>query len=241
MLVSWRQFAILFSGISTCLGLFCLLVMLVYPTNVKVEPTMTLPNPQVVMRQKLTATAPTIDQVVAVHPTVEPYPTRPTVAGAAPVASAPTPDFNFLTDATQSNIHIPNLGLTANIVEVPLRQGTWDVDGLQTQVGQLVLPVTNQQYAPIYAAHTSIAEGQPGPFYQIADLTVGSEILVTIAGFTETFALDHIEVVSSHQLQSLLIPNPNRIVLVTCTGWEPSTQSFQNRLVIHAVRTSMAS
>ncbi len=243
MLFSWRHCAILFSGISTCLGLSCFAIAFTYSPSVAVAVTPTLPLPHVALLHAPTADPDADLQITSPVPTVvgeEPTP-HSTVTPPQMVAPiTPTLDFNFIADSQLPSIHIPTLGLMANIVSLPFNAGTWDVTGLHTRVGQLQLPTSRTQYAPILVAHTSLDQGQPGPFYQLADLPLGSEISVSTSDGADSYVLQRVEVLTSTQFHSLLIPDPNQLVLVTCTGWDATTQSFQNRLVIHAVRTVTA-
>lgn len=238
----------LFAIGAAMLGISSLMLMRYTQKSVVTEiPATALPQPFVAFRATLTPTAQNLAAPLPVDPAQpnQPVPTLTRtpmqVVELAPTATAVPFKLPIQLEAAAPVLQIPHMGLAANIVDVPLHHGTWDTASLDYYIGQLHLPETDQAYAPIYAAHTSLTKGVPGPFYNLSQLPIGSELSLTVNGTTATYILQNAQVVPANQIEAMLIPDPTALVLVTCSGWDTNTEIFQDRIVAHAVLKTNAS
>jgi LPXTG-site transpeptidase (sortase) family protein len=101
----------------------------------------------------------------------EASPTTTTSAAAMPAAAAHTP-------GAPTRLSIPALGLDAPIVEVPLQDGTWDMQALTFEIAHLGhTAYPGQGSNVVLAGHVTIVGGI-GPFYRLEQLSDGAAITV---------------------------------------------------------------
>ncbi len=143
--------------------------------------------------------------------------------------------------ATGLALNIPSLALSAPIVGVPQNDGLWDVAWLGDSVGYL-----NGTAFPTYLGNTVLtahvwgADNKPGPFYGLEGLTYGQQFTISAWGNTYTYEVRSNELFSPGNVRPLAnISGHDWVTLITCHGYDESTDSYQFRRVVRAVLVSV--
>ena len=134
-------------------------------------------------------------------------------------------------------LKIPTLGVSAPIVGVPLTEAGWPLDWLGSQVGHLegtAFPTWNGNSA--LTAHVYDANGQPGPFVSLGDLRWGDAVLVE--GWGQRFIYE-VRTVQTRvdPADAGVLAHENRpwLTLITCQGYDETSNSYRWRMVVRAV------
>lgn len=135
-------------------------------------------------------------------------------------------------------LEIPALGVKANIVGVPARDGRWDVSWLWDQVGWLhgtAFPTWEGN--SVLTAHVYRSDGQAGPFLDLRSLTYGDRVIVHAYGQRYIFEVRNSRLVSPGNTEYTFqhLEGYSYLTLVTCQGYEPSTGEYRWRRVVRAV------
>ena len=182
-----------------------------------------------------TATAPSPSQI---PPTALPIPTEgPTVTPTA--TPTPVPPFH---PKYERELFIPrlNLGDSVPIVDVPLRNRTWDVRDLGQNIGFLEGTTWVQEASSdaggntVLAAHIQITDDVPGPFRDLDLLEVGDSIFVAEQGTIYEFEVYDIDVVAPDDVEVAYPTSEQTLTLITCTAWDRHRGVFAERLVVRA-------
>lgn len=138
--------------------------------------------------------------------------------------------------ATNLSVEIPSLGVEVPIVGVPSVDGKWDVFWLNDQSGWL-----NGTAFPgwdgnsVLTGHVYLPNGKPGPFVNIHKLKWGDSILVHAYGSTYTFEVRQNLIVAPHDVSVFKHEEKSWLTLFTCKNFNPSTNSYDNRIVVRSV------
>ncbi len=158
--------------------------------------------------------------------------TDPTAtATARPAASAtPTPP------PPEPRLSIPEITLVAEIVEVPIVDGTWDVDDLGERIGHLdgTGDSPGDSYAPVLAAHVANGFGTAGPFGYLWSLSLGGTIILDWGDTRYTYEVIDRRKAQPSDVAKILIPDGNQLVLLTCEGWDLTRLAWDERLLVIA-------
>jgi len=140
-------------------------------------------------------------------------------------------------DSTDLTLDIPALSLNADIVGVPVVDGTWDVSWLGNDVGWLA----GSAY-PTWAGNTVLtghvwsATNEPGIFYGIKELAYGEEVLIHSGGQTYVYEVRENERVDSKASQIVFKHEElDWITLLTCEDFNPDLGGYDSRRYIRAV------
>lgn len=129
---------------------------------------------------------------------------------------------------------IPRLGIEAPIVHLEPAGGTWDVSHLTQEVAYLAPtapPGRPGNFA--LAAHVTLPPfGVSGPFRRLAQLAPGDEVTVRTDRYLITYRITGSLVVRPQDIWVLEPGSGHRVTLITCTGWDPRSWEYQNRLVV---------
>ncbi len=158
--------------------------------------------------------------------------TSPTAtATARPAASAtPTPP------PPEPRLSIPEITLVAEIVEVPIVDGTWDVDDLGECIGHLdgTGDSPGDSYAPVLAAHVANGFGTAGPVGYLWSLSLGGTIILDWGDTRYTYEVIDRRKAQPSDVAKILIPDGNQLVLLTCEGWDLTRLAWDERLLVIA-------
>ncbi len=141
-------------------------------------------------------------------------------------------------------IEIPSLGIKTPIVGVPVMEnGEWDVTWLGNQVGWLngtAFPTWNGN--SVMTAHVTDANGKPGLFADLGKMSWGNKILIHSWGQTYTYEVRSVNLWTSPKSTSSVIKHEELpwVTLLTCRGYNETTDSYTWRTVIRAVLVNIS-
>ncbi len=154
--------------------------------------------------------------------------------------NTPVPPENV---AAGAYLHIPALGVSQPIVDLPLENGRWDVTSLGEKVGRLgsTGAYPGDTLATVFAGHMtfpSSATLETGAFANLQYATYGTEVIYEHSGTTTVYIVSEISRVAPEEVERLYLEDENSILLVTCTDWDGDGRLYTNRLLVRAVRTN---
>lgn len=165
---------------------------------------------------------------VATLPTLTPVPLEPT-ATAAPSAEPPI----------RATMSLPNAGVVAPIIDVFIRDGSWDVANLGAAVGHL------QGTAPLgtpnnvgLAGHSELRDGTRGIFAYIQELNYGDPILIEMGETRLEYRVSGLRSVQPNDLSVLRPTDHERLTLITCDDYDFLLNIYKTRVVVFAERVS---
>ncbi len=141
-------------------------------------------------------------------------------------------------------IEIPSLGIKTPIVGVPVMEnGEWDVTWLGNQVGWLngtAFPTWNGN--SVITAHVTDPNGKPGLFADLGKMSWGNKILIHSWGQTYTYEVRSVNLWTSPKSTSSVIKHEELpwVTLLTCRGYNETTDSYTWRTVIRAVLVNIS-
>ena len=197
-----------------------------------------------------TSLAVMVEEVVEVETAVMPTPSpHPTSISHSPHQITPTPSFqsvpvttavptNMSPPDTQTLLIIPSLGVSQEITEVPIVNGEWMIDDLGSQVGLLDSTGTHpgDDYAMAFIGHVTRPWPEiSGPFADLILLEHGEEVIYRANGTDYVYQVERIFRANPQAVDLLYVPNGEKIVLVTCSGWDFVDREYDERLVTRAV------
>ena len=133
-------------------------------------------------------------------------------------------------------LEIPNIDLRVPIVGVPLGPEGWDLSWLSGQAGYLdgtAFPTRPGNSA--LTGHAYLPDGAPGPFQRIGDLLWDDEIIVHAYGQQAVYRVREARSAVPADLSPLAHETYPWVTLLTCSRFDPETQSYSRRLVVRAV------
>lgn len=178
------------------------------------------------------------DSVTALPATAVPVTAQ--AATPSPDEASPVSPTQALGDPTatteRARLIIPEIKLDAEIVDVPIVDNTWNVDDLGERIGWLAGTgkAPGDDYAPVLAAHVSTDTGVAGPFGYLWSLSLGGTIELEIGDRRYTYEVIDRRTAKPADVNKVLIPNGNRLVLLTCEGWDLSRLTYDERLLVIA-------
>ncbi len=137
-------------------------------------------------------------------------------------------------------ISLPNAAVYAPIIDVFIRDGTWDVTHLGAQVGHL------HGTAPLdtignhgLAGHSELRDGSRGIFAWIQQLNYGDPIHIQDGDATYVYRVTGIRRVDPNDLSVLRPTETDRLTLITCTDYNFILDLYDTRVVVIAERVML--
>jgi len=134
-------------------------------------------------------------------------------------------------------LEIPRLGVQMPIVGIPVTDGEWDVSWLGNQAGWL-----NGTAFPTWAGNSVItghvfdAFGKAGPFVHLNWLWYGDKVIVHAWGAQYVYEVRQVKQVAPGEVSSVLKHEELPwVTLVTCRGYDETSDSYKYRVVVRAV------
>ncbi len=138
-------------------------------------------------------------------------------------------------------LEIPSLDVETTIVGIPQSSDGWDVTWLGDKAGWLngtAFPTWKGN--SVITAHVYNSNGLPGPFIDLPKLKYGDQIIVHAWGQEYVYEVretkevlpDESSVITKHEELPWL-------TLVTCRGYDPTTNTYRYRYVIRAVQVKI--
>ena len=133
-------------------------------------------------------------------------------------------------------LEVPSLDITIPIVGVPCKNGQWDVSWLNDQAGHLegtafpTLPGNT-----VLTGHVYNAYGNPGPFWNLAALSYGDQVIIHGGGTRYIYEIRQNYVSLPTSQKALGHQDYDWVTLLTCQGYDESLGTYLYRRVIQAV------
>ena len=139
---------------------------------------------------------------------------------------------------SQLRLRIPSLGVDAEILGVPEREGDWDVSWLGDSVGWLqntAWPASSKAGNAVITGHSYNYLGRPGVFSGLDRLSYGCSISVTAFGETFIYLVEDVQTVfaDTPQVMSQKTDVPE-LTLITCKYYNEATNQYDGRVVVKA-------
>ena len=136
-------------------------------------------------------------------------------------------------------LEIPKLKQTLKIAGVPYDDGniSWDLTWLNTEAGWLentAFPTHAGNSA--LTAHTTLSNGQPGPFSKLDTLSYGDQVIVHLGGQKYIFEVRSNKQVNPNAVTSTLKHEELPwLTLLTCKSYNEKTGDYAYRTAVRAV------
>ncbi|MHB8626037.1 MAG: sortase [Aggregatilineales bacterium] len=168
-------------------------------------------------------------------PTYTPAPTLPLQPRPTALPFQPVGERSFYMPRLQLDGAIP-------IVDLPLVNGTWDVNGLGHSVGHLqetswVGPSGNT----VLVAHIQLTATDFGPFLRLRQVQVGDIAYVADNGQIYKYQVTGTTTVDPTDVKVTYPTVDPELTLITCTGWDTYRGAFLKRFVVTAKLVGPAS
>jgi LPXTG-site transpeptidase (sortase) family protein len=149
-----------------------------------------------------------------------------------PLSSAtPTPDL-------LGTLIIPKIEVNHPIIPIYIRDGQWDIGEIGNQIGHLESTGQNphDQLAMTFTAHVTLPWPEiAGPFADLIFLEHGDEIIYRWNGTDYIYQVERIFRADPQSVDLLYNDDGDKLLLVTCSGWDFSGREYAKRLVTRAV------
>lgn len=175
----------------------------------------------------------------AAYPSPSPLPATPTPRQAQHSYARQGPPEITRADG---RLIIPALEIDQRAVQVDVREGIWDLEELDDRIGWLhttgALP--GGELAMVFIGHVTLPPpGGPGPFLELHTLNPADEIFYRTGGKTYTYLVQSKRSVAPDAVENLYVKDGQKLLLVTCTGWNAASRRYDLRLLVEAVLVSV--
>ncbi len=133
-------------------------------------------------------------------------------------------------------LEIPKLGVKVPVVGVPRTKHGWDLTWLWDNAGWLegtAFPTWAGNTA--ITAHVYLPNGKAGPFVNLYTLHWGDKIIIHANGERYIYEVREVKRVAPDDASVLGHKNRDWVTLITCEGYDESTNTYRWRLVVQAV------
>ncbi len=156
---------------------------------------------------------------------------------APPVTHSPQPTSEVDGAALYPQIFVAAAGVNEAIIESTLEEDGWRVSHLENRVGHL--QGTSWLGKPgniVLAGHVELRDGTPGVFSRIDELKPGDIVTLSEKGTSYDYRVTEVKIVEADDM-SVVYPTPvERVTLITCTGYDFLTNTYDQRIVVVAER-----
>jgi LPXTG-site transpeptidase (sortase) family protein len=134
-------------------------------------------------------------------------------------------------------IFIPSAGVSEYIIEARLEASGWRVDHLGDRVGHLEgTTAVGEPGNIVLAGHIENSEGRASVFSNLGDLQVGAAVTLSQGEVAHQYAVSEVKVVANDDLSVVYDFDDDRVTLITCTGYNLLTDTYDERIVVVAHR-----
>jgi LPXTG-site transpeptidase (sortase) family protein len=137
----------------------------------------------------------------------------------------------------QARLIIPNLNLNEKIVNVPIKDGEWDISRLSGSIGWLETTGAdpNSEQVMTFIGHITVSALQKGPFVDLFNIKPLSEIIYRNGGVDFVYTVQTIQQVKPTDVDKLFQRKKEHLLLVTCTDYNVLTEKYEGRILVDAV------
>ncbi|MCH8342079.1 MAG: DUF11 domain-containing protein [Chloroflexi bacterium] len=156
-------------------------------------------------------------------------PNRPTTIPAQPAAQA-------YKSYGEMWMEIPALGVTMDMVGIPLGADGWDVTWLGDQAGYLAgtaFPTWTGN--SVIGGHITLPDGTNGPFARLQELNYGDQIILYGWGMRYVYEVREEDLVRPDDPSIFRHEERAWVTLLTCDAYDESTDTYQMRRIVRAV------
>ena len=136
---------------------------------------------------------------------------------------------------------LPKLGISAQIIGVPLESNGWNTSWLGNYAGYLegsAFPTWNGN--TVITGHVWTATNEPGIFLDLNTMQYGDEIRIYAWGQVYTYVVRSNFLVSETNVAAVMqSENADYLTLMTCDGYDPEDNTYLYRRVVRAVLVSV--
>ena len=134
-------------------------------------------------------------------------------------------------------IFIPSAGVSEYIIESRLESAGWRVDHLGNRVGHLEgTALVGESGNVVLAGHIENSDGRASVFSNLGDLEIGAAVTLSQGEIAHQYAVSEVRVVASDDLSVVYNFGDDRVTLITCTGYNLLTDTYEERIVVVAHR-----
>jgi LPXTG-site transpeptidase (sortase) family protein len=133
---------------------------------------------------------------------------------------------------------VPEAGIQAPIIRIFLGEHSWNVTGLGRNAGHLNgTGWIDQPGNIVLAGHVEMADGEPGIFASLDNLTTGDWVTLRLPSQEERFyKVSDVLTIDPQDLSVLFPTDTERLTLVTCGAYNFMTNKYNERIVVIADR-----
>lgn len=181
---------------------------------------------------------------VYITPALTPTPTQFADAIFQPAAqqTAPPPTIQVIEKPPpDGSLVIPELGIDHRLVPVPVLGSGWDISGLGDHVGWLQTTGSHpgDDLAMVLIGHVTLPyPGGAGAFLNLRALQIGDHVQCRSGDTSYIYEITTRSIVGPDDVTSLYKIDGNRLLLVTCTGYNALEFKYDLRLIVDAVLVS---
>jgi LPXTG-site transpeptidase (sortase) family protein len=139
-------------------------------------------------------------------------------------------------------LEIPSLGIKMDILGVPVVDNSWDVSWLGNRAGWLestAFPTSDGN--SLITGHVYMPNGKPGPFVYLRNLKWGDQVIIHSHGQSYVYQVRQVKDVLPTDKSAFKHEDLPWVTLVTCRGYNPSTNTYAQRTIVRAVLVSVTS
>jgi LPXTG-site transpeptidase (sortase) family protein len=146
-------------------------------------------------------------------------------------------DADRYNDSADLTLSIPKLGVKTDVVGIPALDNGWDLTWLSKQAGYLEgSAFPSYPGNSVIAAHSYLADGNPGPFVNLGQLKKGDTIELTSWGVKSIYEVREVKQVAATDLSPLQHEKNSWMTLITCQQFSEAKGEYLYRLVVRAKR-----
>jgi LPXTG-site transpeptidase (sortase) family protein len=139
------------------------------------------------------------------------------------------------------SIHIPALGVSAQIAEFKLDGTSWNINPWESGIGHLQGTGWFDAGGNIaLGGHSWLPNNTPGIFVNLHTVKSGDEVIVSLNGEERHYTVSNITRVSMYDLSVLYPIEGEQITLITCdaASFDPNSDLYLQRVIVTAQRSS---
>ena len=156
-------------------------------------------------------------------------PHRPSLPAATTLSEAtaePVPELR---------LQIPRLAVDAPLVEAPIVGHQWDISRLRGEIAHLEgTAYPGESGNAVLAGHVTIPGAGWGPFRELDTLQPGDQIFIERGRETLIYTVTDLMTVDSTAVEVVYPTEEDQLTLITCSGWDDSTETYAERVVVIA-------
>ncbi len=167
-------------------------------------------------------------------PTQAPITIEPSDEGQQPI---PTPTLLPGTyDLNDAHLLIPSLAINTPIIQVYLRNASWDVSTLGAYAGHLqgTTWLTGVKSNIVLSGHVEMRDGRQGVFAGLDHIEVGALVILQQGDINQRYLVTEITSVPPTDLDPVRPTDGERLTLITCDSYDFFSDTYLNRTVIIA-------